>query len=98
MSSYDPPARFPLPNSSVVPFRPLLRGRGPVEIDIEALPLDLLLAIMRSNEQPMERRIDCAKAALPYCHTRLSPSSGPDDGSAPRVEISGGLPQEDTAS
>lgn len=35
-------------------------------------PLDFLLRIMRDTTQEEARRIDCAKAAAPYCHAKLS--------------------------
>jgi Family of unknown function (DUF5681) len=36
------------------------------------MPLDFLLLIMRNNTQPLERRLEAAKAAAPYCHARLA--------------------------
>lgn len=41
-------------------------------------PLDYVLAIMRDDTQPIDRRLDMAKAALPYCHSRLSPVAPPE--------------------
>lgn len=35
-------------------------------------PLDFLLRIMRDDNAEEARRIDCAKAAAPYVHARLS--------------------------
>ena len=45
------------------------------------MPLDFLLLIMRNNTQPLERRLEAAKAAAPYCHARLASSehSGSQD-------------------
>ena len=46
-------------------------------------PLDyLLLGIMRDKDQDVRARLDAAKAAAPYCHTRLSSTelSGPSGG------------------
>jgi hypothetical protein len=37
------------------------------------MPLDFLLLIMRNNTKPLERRLEAAKAAAPYCHARLAP-------------------------
>jgi hypothetical protein len=42
-----------------------------------ALPLDCMLAIMRDETQPAERRFTMAKAAAPYCHARLKPVTPP---------------------
>ncbi|HEY4037827.1 MAG TPA: hypothetical protein VGM15_03315 [Burkholderiaceae bacterium] len=36
------------------------------------LPLDYLLEIMRGPRQPKRLRIECAIAAAPYLHARLS--------------------------
>jgi hypothetical protein len=38
--------------------------------------------------------MDAAKAALPYRHTRLAPASITDE-SGIKINITGGLPQED---
>jgi predicted DNA-binding protein (UPF0251 family) len=43
------------------------------------LPLDYMLAIMRDESQPVNRRIAAAKAAAPYCHPRLSPVPPPEE-------------------
>ena len=45
------------------------------------LPLDFLLSIMRNKTQPLERRLEAAKAAAPYCHARLASveQPGPQD-------------------
>jgi hypothetical protein len=44
-----------------------------------AFPLDYMLAVMRDESQPINRRIAAAKAALPYCHARLSPVPPPEE-------------------
>ena len=36
------------------------------------MPLDFLLATMRDQTLPLERRIDAAKACAPYLHPRLA--------------------------
>jgi hypothetical protein len=36
------------------------------------MPLDFLLRIMRDPESDEAKQIDCAKAAAPYCHQKLS--------------------------
>ena len=36
------------------------------------MPLDFLLATMRDETLPLERRIDAAKAAAPFVHPRLA--------------------------
>ena len=38
-----------------------------------------MLAIMRDEAQPINRRVAAAKAAAPYCHPRLSPVSPPEE-------------------
>jgi len=40
--------------------------------DEGATPLDVLLATMRDNEQPLNIRLQCATAAAPYVHPRLA--------------------------
>jgi hypothetical protein len=35
-------------------------------------PLDYMLRIMRDDSRPVDMRIDCAKAAAPYVHPKLS--------------------------
>ena len=35
-------------------------------------PLDFLLAVMRDNHQDFRVRLDAAKTAAPYCHSRLA--------------------------
>lgn len=35
-------------------------------------PLDYMLAVMRDDQQPAERRDEMAKAAAPYVHPRLT--------------------------
>jgi hypothetical protein len=50
---------------------------------LDSLPLAYLLQLMRDERQPLDVRIECAKAAAPYCHAKLSavemsgPSGGP---------------------
>ena len=34
-------------------------------------PIEYLLKLMRAKRTPRSVRIDCAKAAAPYCHARL---------------------------
>ena len=45
-------------------------------------PLDYLLSIVRDETENKRERIDAAKAAAPYCHSRLSSTelSGPNKG------------------
>jgi len=45
------------------------------------MPLDFVLSIMRNNTQPLERRLEAAKVAAPYCHAKLASveHSGPQD-------------------
>ena len=35
-------------------------------------PLDLMLSVMRNEDQPLTVRLDAAKAAAPYVHPRLN--------------------------
>jgi hypothetical protein len=37
------------------------------------MPLDFLLRVMRDVGADEAKRIDCAKAAAPYCHARRAP-------------------------
>lgn len=50
-------------------------------------PLDYMLAILRDDSAPPDRRDDMAKAAAPYCHPRLA-----------AIEHSGGLTVENRVS
>jgi hypothetical protein len=45
-------------------------------------PLDMLLRIMRCEEVPLERRLQAAIAAAPFCHHKLAAiqHSGPAGG------------------
>ncbi|MDH5667224.1 MAG: hypothetical protein OEY86_04350 [Nitrospira sp.] len=36
------------------------------------VPLDYMLKVMRDEKQPMEVRLEMAKAAAPYCHPKLA--------------------------
>ena len=36
------------------------------------MPLDFMLAFMRDETQPLERRLEAAKCAAPYVHARLA--------------------------
>jgi hypothetical protein len=42
------------------------------------LPLDFLLSVMRDTKQLVERRLEAAKAAAPYLHSKLAPIENPD--------------------
>ena len=58
------------------------------------MPLDFLLRIMRDAGADEAKRIDCAKAAAPYCHQKLTATevSGPGGGAVPlasRIELIG---------
>lgn len=46
------------------------------------MPLDYMLSVLRDESQPMESRMDAAKNAAPYVHSRLSSTEikGPNDG------------------
>jgi hypothetical protein len=56
-------------------------------------PLDFLLKVMRNVKEPMWLRIDCAKAAAPYVHPRLSAITTDTKGTV--IVIKGGLPDDD---
>jgi hypothetical protein len=45
------------------------------------LPLDFLLSVMRDSKQSIERRLEAAKAAAPYLHSKLAAieNPGPQD-------------------
>lgn len=51
------------------------------------VPLDYLLSVMVDESQPDELRLAAAKAALPYCHSRLA--------AVRVVEDNGGMTHED---
>jgi hypothetical protein len=34
-------------------------------------PLEFLTAVMRDEDQPLDIRLNCAKAAMPYMHPRI---------------------------
>ena len=42
-------------------------------------PLEFLLGIMRDESKPKEDRMAAAKAAMPFCHPRLSASHVTED-------------------
>jgi hypothetical protein len=67
MTDFDPPSRFPLPASFPLPKGPPPWNKADIS------PLDFLLEIMRSNDQPMDRRMEAAKAAAPYRHKQYRP-------------------------
>jgi hypothetical protein len=48
-----------------------LNGEGLV-VAADATPVDFLMAIFRSPQQPMSRRLRAAEAAAPYCHPKLA--------------------------
>jgi hypothetical protein len=63
-------------------------------------PLQYMLAIMKDQTVPIERRDEMAKAAAPYCHPRLQAAalalSGTDELASLLQEINGtsrGLPR-----
>ena len=49
------------------------------------LPLEFLLSVMRDNEQKIERRIEAAKAAAPYLHSKLASIENPGPPDKPQV-------------
>jgi hypothetical protein len=49
------------------------------------LPLDFLLSVMRDNEQSIERRLEAAKAAAPYLHSKLVAIEKPEPQGEPKV-------------
>jgi hypothetical protein len=75
MSSYtkDPPiARFPIPQDyPLVRLPPLPRPEPWNNPKLE--PLDWLLAVMRSEQQPTLVRLEAAKIAAPYRHRGYRP-------------------------
>jgi hypothetical protein len=76
MSSYtkDPPiSRFPIPlsHSPLGRLPPLSRPEPWNQPNLE--PLDWLLAVMRSEEQPTLVRMEAAKIAAPYRHCSYRP-------------------------
>lgn len=47
------------------------------------MPLNYLLAVMRNAKLPVEVRIDAAKAAAPYVHSKLQTITHKGDENAP---------------
>jgi hypothetical protein len=43
-----------------------------VEVVTKQTPLEFLLLIMRDESYPPGARIECAKAALPFCHAKMA--------------------------
>jgi hypothetical protein len=43
-----------------------------VEVALDAMPLDFLLAVFRDSRQPMKRRMDAAEIAAPFIHPKLA--------------------------
>jgi phage terminase small subunit len=53
-------------------------------------PLEFMLKIMRSPNEPVELRLRCAIAACPYCHPRKGEAgTGKKDEKAARAKIAG---------
>ena len=46
---------------------------------VELTPLEHMLKVMNKNTASRKRRIAMARAALPYCHTKLKPVPAPAD-------------------
>ena len=51
------------------------------------MPLDFMLSIMRDEDQPMERRMEMAKAAAPHLHPRLTTTKLQGDRNAPLFDL-----------
>lgn len=51
------------------------------------LPLDYLLSVMRDDNADEAKRIDCAKAAAPYVHAKLTSIEGKLDAKLTMTEI-----------
>jgi hypothetical protein len=54
-------SKFPLPGI----MKP---APNAVFVKADAEPMDFLLAVMHDKNQHMERRLEAAKALLPFCH------------------------------
>jgi hypothetical protein len=52
-------------------------------------PLEFMLALMRDKDQPLEVRMDMAKAAAPLIHPRLASTKVSGDKDAPLFNLSG---------
>lgn len=66
------------PNSggnSTAALRELVMVIAPVINGIS--PLDFMLSVISTPEVPMQLRLDAAKAAAPYVHTRVAPPVAP---------------------
>ncbi len=50
-------------------------------------PLDYLIAVMRDETKPTGERIDAAKSAAPFVHSRLGPVTPAGDPAGPIVNL-----------
>jgi hypothetical protein len=53
-------SKFPLPGAHNKP--------GVVYVEKDCEPMDFLMSVMHDKGQPFERRMEAAKALLPFCH------------------------------
>lgn len=60
------------PKGSVARHRKLANEATIKAVGDGMTPLEYLLGIMRNEQEPVERRLDAAKAAAPYVHPRLA--------------------------
>jgi hypothetical protein len=58
-----------------------------VMIDEKVEPLAALLRIWKNTRLPLEVRLDCLKAAIPYCYPRLSAVSSTSQSEVKMVSV-----------
>jgi len=52
------------------------------------MPLDFLLRLMRDPREPKSKRLEAAKAAAPFCHSKLSAVDTPPAGTKEMPKVS----------
>jgi hypothetical protein len=69
MSTY-PPQRFLPPSRYSSPYRQP-KPHSPLYVSSDCEPLEFLEVVVRSKDQPVSKRIEAAKIALPYRHWEI---------------------------
>ena len=73
---FEPPSPMPRAESSVVPRITKATQRQDLVAEIQhngmQTPLEFMIRIMNDDNLPRNERMDAAKAAIPYVHSRLN--------------------------
>jgi hypothetical protein len=69
MSTY-PPQRFLPPSRYTSPYRQP-KPHSPLYVSSDCEPLEFLEVVVRSKDQPVSKRVEAAKIALPYRHWQI---------------------------